>query len=96
MQMIRHLGINRSWYTVINNIKGTQEEGTMLARDKTSKLAMFILVHSADSANWSVIKNNYTVFYLILSLDLSEDFSGTGDISFFSFIGASNVMKSQH
>lgn len=56
MQMIRHLRINRSWYTVINNIKGTREEGTMLARDKTSKLAMFILVHSADSADWSVIK----------------------------------------
>lgn len=56
MQMIRHLRINRSWYTVINNIKGTQEEGTMLARDKTRKLAMFILVHSVDSEDWSVIK----------------------------------------
>lgn len=71
MQMIRHLRINRSWYSVINNIKGTQEEGTMLTRDKTSKLAMFILVHSVDREDWSVIKIIIR-FFISFSPDLCK------------------------
>lgn len=58
MQMIRHLRINRSGYTVINNIKGTKRGQTLLVQ-AVVQLVSCLFVHAVVSFNLtprSVIK----------------------------------------